>query len=40
MRIAFIYTKGRIARLAEVREGKAASEFIYGEFIYRTEVIK
>jgi glycosyltransferase involved in cell wall biosynthesis len=30
MKIAFLYTKGRIPRLQEVWEGKAASEFFYG----------
>jgi glycosyltransferase involved in cell wall biosynthesis len=30
MRIVFIYTQGRLSRLKEIREGKAASEFFYG----------
>jgi glycosyltransferase involved in cell wall biosynthesis len=30
MKIAFLFTQGRISRLQEVWEGKAASEFFYG----------
>ncbi len=30
MRIAFVYVQGRLARLADTREGLAAREFFYG----------